>query len=291
MNPFITGASGVVGAALTSRLGLRCERLDLTRDDGWGAALAGKEQVVHCAAIASSRGVEESLLRSVNVEGTKRLARIAKESGVKRFVFISSVKVFGEWTEPGECFSDQSEVSPQSEYAVSKLMAEEALWGLHEPGRFEVVVIRPSVVLSPNSKGAIRQLISFAQKGIPFPVVAGGNKRDFVSLSNLVDAVLLALEHPDAGGQAFSVADGAAVSNEALFAGLAENFGRKGRFIRLPRSMSQRLAGSIGVGAVWDRLFGNLEVDSSLIRERLGWVPAQSTLEYVSTAFLDETGK
>lgn len=286
VDTFITGTSGVLGARIAEVLSIDSPRLDITKDVGWPEVLSGRRRVVHCAAVASSRGIDDARVHEVNVAGAKRVAWFAREAGVKRFVFISTVKVFGESTREGQIFSDSDPVNPVSVYAQSKALAEEELRKLHQPGVFDVVILRPTVVLSPSAKGAVGAMIKYARRGIlPFPVSTRSNLRDFVSLDNLVDAVICALNHPDAGGQSFSVTDGGAVSTRELYLAIAASSGRKGRLFRIPATVIQNLAGVLGKHDLIERIFGNLEVDSSLIQSSLGWQPMRGTLEYAGEAF------
>ena len=155
---FVTGAGGFVGRRLVEAIGsggVSDRRLDVCKDEGWRDALVDHDIVIHCAGVASSRGRAASEVEAVNVGGTVRVASFAREAGVRRFLFLSSVKVFGEFTEPGAVFSDESPLRPTSPYGESKARAEEELKQLHEPGAFEIVVLRPTVVVGPGLKGAV----------------------------------------------------------------------------------------------------------------------------------------
>lgn len=291
MNPesvFVTGGSGLVGSHLVNRLGIGCGRLELTSDAGWEKAFAGKAGVIHCAALASGRGVSPDRVKEVNVEGTRRVARLARESGVRRFLFLSSVKVFGEFTRPGEPFQDDSPLQPQSVYGLSKAMGENLLRGMHQPGGFEVVILRPTVVISPRSKGAVGTMARFARKGLPFPVPSEGNLRDFVNIDNLADAVLAALDHPEAGGRAFSVTDGGAVGTAELFQAMAKAQGKRARLVRLSRQRLGNAAGWLGRSAALERILGHLEVSDTRIRETLGWKPGLGTIDYVRECWVGD---
>lgn len=282
---FFTGASGRVGRVLAGRLGLSPVRLDLTRTDGWSEQLRGKRRVIHCAGLASSKGTSPEKVMEVNLEGTRRIAGIARDCGVGRFLFLSSVKVFGENTADGEFFSDDSPRKPISVYAESKARAEDALMELHESGSFEVIILRPTVVLSPAAGGAVGMMESLARRGLPFPVPSGGNQRDFVSVENLVDAILHSVDHPLSPGQSFCVRDGAPVSTGELFEAMSENHGRPGHKLIIPRRASLLTSRCLGKETAWHRLFGNLRVDDSGIRQSLGWQPLHSTIEFVENGF------
>jgi nucleoside-diphosphate-sugar epimerase len=286
---YVTGSSGLVGAELVKNFAITPPselRPDLLFDEGWRSALAGKQAVVHCAALSSSRGYSDEFVAQVNVGGTLRVARLARQAGVKRFVFLSSVKVFGEFTNADECFHDEkSERKPTSVYGESKARAEDALMNFHEPGVFEVIVLRPAVVIAPAAKGAIGTLKKLAGRRVPFPVLIEGNARDFVSIDNLVSSILRALEHPAAGGGAFSVTDGSAISTRALFEAMALAQGRRPRLLKVPSGPSRWLFSKAGRELLWHRLLGNMQVDGSLIRQKLSWNDDLKTLAYVAKAY------
>lgn len=282
---FITGASGRVGRVLARRLGITPVRLELTRVDGWSEQFRGKRRVIHCAGLASSRGISPEMVMEVNLEGTRRVARLARDCGVGRFLFLSSVKVFGENTAEGECFSDDSPRNPSSVYAESKARAEDALMELHESGAFEVVIIRPTVVLSPGAGGAVGMMETMARRGLPFPVPSGSNQRDFVSVENLVDAILHSVEHPGSPGRFFCVRDGEPISTGDLFEAMAGASGKRGHKLIIPEKPSRLISGCFGLGPTWNRLFGNLRIDDSGIRGALGWQPLHSTIEFVENGF------
>lgn len=282
---FLTGGSGRVGRVLAGRLGITPVKVDLTRDDGWMEQFRGKHRVIHCAGLASSRGTSPERVKEVNLEGTCRIARLARDCGVRRFLFLSSVKVFGENTADGECFSDDSPRNPSSVYAESKARAEDALMELHQSGTFEVVILRPTVVLSPGAGGAVGLMETLARRGLPFPVPSGGNQRDFVSVENLVDAILHSVDHPASAGGSFCVRDGAPISTGDLFEAMAGISGRRGHKLIVPRQPSLLISRSLGLEATWNRLLGNLRVDDSGIRQSLGWQPLHSTIEFVENGF------
>lgn len=296
----VTGASGFVGAAVAARLvqlgcpntraavrraytqlplGVEgCVVPTLATDTDWTSALAGIDSVVHAAArvhvMRESATDPLDAFRRVNVEGTLNLARQAAQAGVRRFVFISSIKVNGEATEPGRPFRADDEPAPQDAYGVSKLEAEVGLRALAETTGMEVVIIRPVLVYGPGVRANFQALMSLVNKGVPLPFGRTSNCRSLVALDNLVDMVCTCLEHPAAAHQTFLVSDGEAVSTAGLVRAMAMALGKKPRLLDVPLPWMSRVAQALGQGAVTQRLFESLEVDIDKNHQLLGWEPS-----------------
>lgn len=295
----ITGASGFVGAAVAARLvqlgcpttraavrraytqlppGVEgCVVTTLGADTDWTSALAGIDSVVHAAArvhvMRESATDPLAAFRRVNVEGTLNLARQAAQAGVRRFVFISSIKVNGEVTEPGRPFRADDEPAPQDDYGVSKLEAEVGLRALAEATGMEVVIIRPVLVYGPGVRANFQALLRLVNNGVPLPFGKTVNRRSLVALDNLADLVCTCLEHPAAANQTFLVSDGEAVSTAGLVRAMATALGKKPRLLDVPLPWMSRVAQALGQGAVTQRLFDSLEVDIDKNRQLLGWQP------------------
>ena len=295
----ITGASGFVGAAVAARLvqlgcpttraavrraytqlppGVEgCVVTTLAADTDWTSALAGIDSVVHAAArvhvMRESATDPLAAFRRVNVEGTLNLARQAAKAGVRRFVFISSIKVNGEVTEPGRPFHADDEPAPQDDYGVSKLEAEVGLRALAEATGMEVVIIRPVLVYGPGVRANFQALLRLVNNGVPLPFGKTANRRSLVALDNLADLVCTCLEHPAAANQTFLVSDGEAVSTAGLVRAMATALGKKPRLLDVPLPWMSRVAQALGQGAVTQRLFDSLEVDIDKNRQLLGWQP------------------
>ena len=282
----VTGATGLIGGALSRRLNhdpLSEQRLDIRRDQGWESLLAGKRVVIHCAALATGRGVSPAEIDEVNVNGAVRIARLAREVGVRRFVFFSSVKVFGEYTLPGERFSDaKSERRPTSRYGQSKAKAEDALMNFHHQENFEIIVLRPTVVVAKESRGAVGVMWKLAANRIPLPVPMLGNARDFVGLENLVEATMAVIGNPHSGGKAFSITDRETISTRELYQAMVEARGKRAHFLPVPGRASRIALSAVGKGDVWHRFFGNLEVDGTAVEESVGWKPKTGTLQGIA---------
>jgi len=302
MRILITGASGFVGQALvrqlaseghhhlraalrpTAKLPVDSRTLEkviieeLAPDTNWSAALEGMEAVVHCAArvhvMNETAGDPLSEFRRTNVEGTLALARQAQRAGVRRFIFISSIKVNGEETQPGRPFTADDTPAPADPYGISKMEAEQALRELARNGTMEVVVIRPVLVYGPGVKANFLSMIRWLDKGIPLPL--GGitsNRRSLVALDNLVDLICVCLSHPDAAGQVFLVSDGEDLSTTAMLRRISLALGKSPFLPSLPASWLMLAARIMGRPGIAQRLCGSLQVDISKNRDLLGWTP------------------
>jgi nucleoside-diphosphate-sugar epimerase len=211
--------------------------------------------------------------RLVNVLGTLNLARQAAAAGVKRFVFLSSVKVNGECTLPGQAFTESDAPNPQDAYGISKHEAEQDLRQLAADTGMEVVIIRPPLVYGPGVKANFASLMRAVQRGWPLPLGAVRNQRSLVALANLVDFIVTCTIHPQAANQTFLVSDGHDLSTADLVRGLARAAGVPARLIPVPVWVLQAGATLVGKGESVQRLVGNLQVDISKARTLLGWRP------------------
>jgi len=309
MKVLLTGATGFVGKALAAglasdsevdltcavrRSGLGCPgKVIVTGElDGrtdWSETLDGGDVVIHSAARAHimKDEVADPLAeyRRVNVDGTLNLARQAVKAGVKRFIFVSSIKVNGEQTHPGKPFTENNEPNPQDAYGVSKREAEDGLMSLaHETG-MEIVVIRPVLVYGPGVKGNFATLNKLVSKGIPLPLGAVKNRRSFVALDNLVDLIIMCLDHPAAANQVFLAADGQDMSTTELLEEIAEAMCKSPRLVPVPEGLLMFGATLLGKKAVAQRVLGSLQVDISKARNLLGWSPPLTPQEGLQQCF------
>ncbi|MNJ12091.1 GDP-6-deoxy-D-mannose reductase [compost metagenome] len=292
----VTGASGFVGEALllrllldkklipiaaargTTRLHGLCSVVpfDLT-DPKALPSLDDVQVVVHAAArvhVMNETAVDAlAEFRNVNVDGTLRLAQRAAESGVKRFIFISSIKVNGESTLPGKPFKADDRPAPVDPYSVSKNEAEEAVKQLGRETGMEVVIIRPPLVYGPGVKANFLSMLSWLNKGIPLPLGAIHNQRSLVAIGNLVDLIVTCIDHPAAANETFLVSDGEDLSTTQLLRCLARALGKSARLLPLPEGLLKLAASMLGKQAVIQRICGSLQVDISKNRELLGWTP------------------
>ena len=249
----------------------------------WASALAGVSCVIHSAARAhvmhETLGDALAAYRAVNVDGSRRLAEQAAAAGVRRFVYLSSVKVNGEQTALGAPFLRSDTPAPQDAYGTSKWEAEQALWEISAKTGLEVVVVRPPLVCGPGVKGNLARLLKLVRLGLPLPLSAVQNKRSLIGLDNLVDLLIRCVDHPEAAGQTFLVSDGEDLSTPDLIRHMSAAMNRSPRLFPLPISLL-RLAGSAsGKRAEIDRLVGSLQIDSSHTRQVLSWAPPVSVQE------------
>jgi len=214
--------------------------------------------------------------RRINCDTVLELVKLAANAGIKRFVFLSSIKVNGESTRPGESFTADSHYIPDGPYGLSKYEAEKGLLEIAKNSDMEVVIIRPPLVYGPGIKGNFASMISWVKKGIPLPFGAIYNKRSLVALDNLVDFIILCARRdksPKAANEVFLISDGGDISTSELLRKVAKSYGVKSRLIPIPESWMQFVLKILGKSGISNRLFGNLQVDSSKARELLGWNP------------------
>ena len=295
----VTGANGFVGQAvcadlpargyrvigvvrqnhlLALRNGLECLSIDqIDADTDWTEALDGVDSVVHLAArvhlMQETAADPLTEFRRTNVELTMSLARQAAAAGVRRFIFVSSVKVNGEVTPVGQPFNADDTPRPTDPYGVSKLEAELGLLQLASDTGMEVVIIRPVLVYGAGVKANFYAMMKQLLKGLPLPLGALPNRRSLVALGNLVDLIATCIQHPAAANQIFLVSDGEDMSISGLLRRTAAALGKSARLIRVPVVFLKAGARLAGREAVIQRLCDSLQVDISKTRRVLGWTP------------------
>jgi len=257
----------------------------------WGDELNDVDVVIHLAAkvhvIDSSKSGSLANFREVNVEGTRNLAIKAARSGVKRFVYLSSIKVNGERTGAVPFAADQVP-RPEDAYAISKMEAEVALREVEKETGMEVVIIRPPLVYGPGVKGNLAALIRLIKKGIPLPLAAVKNCRDLVSIYNLCDLIRVCCLHPAAAGRTFLVCDGESISTAVLIRYTAEGLGLKARLFVVPIRALRLVASILGKAENVERLTGDLQIDMSTTQEVLGWKPPLTVTQSFKKMFAKE---
>lgn len=252
---------------------------EIDQGTAWDEALMGVDTIFHLAArvhVMRESGADAlRAYRRVNVEGTERLARAAAKAGVKRLVFLSSIKVNGEATS-SKPYTAEDLPHPQNAYAISKWEAEQALWRLSLETGLQVVVVRTPLVYGPGVKGNFLRLLEWVNKGIPLPFAAVENRRSMIYLRNLVDAMIACAEHPIALGRTYLVSDGEDVSLPELIRLVASAMGKPARLWRGPESLMRVAAALLGKSAEANRLLDSLLIDCTPIRKELGWMPPDS---------------
>ena len=211
--------------------------------------------------------------RETNVAGTLTLARQAAQAGIRRFIFVSSIKVNGEATAPGTFFSVSDQPAPLDAYGVSKAEAEAGLRQIAQGTGMELVVIRPPLIYGPGVKANFQSMMRWLQRGVPLPFGSIDNKRSLVALDNLVDLIALCVDHPAAANQLFLAADGDDMSTPDLLRRVAFALGTRARLLPISARLLIQAAALIGKPAVAQRLCSSLQVDISAARDLLGWQP------------------
>ncbi|WP_338039545.1 NAD-dependent epimerase/dehydratase family protein [Marinobacter sediminum] len=301
----VTGAKGFVGRAVLkalldhrdrsldvvaavrsedrSRNQLPCRyqrNLELNSDVGWDEALIGVDVVIHCAArvhvMAEKAADPLAEFRRVNVEGTLRLARLAHASGVRRFVYLSSVKVHGESTTDRSPFRGAEMLAPSDPYAVSKAEAEQKLSAFCRAKGMELVIVRPPLVYGPGVKGNFLSLMKLASSSLPLPFGAVKNQRSMVYVDNLAHFLVCCATSSLAAGKAFLVSDGEDLSLAGLLAALRRSLGKGPLLVPIPIALFRFAGWLIRKQSVVERLVGSLQVDCGEAVDALNWAPPYS---------------
>ncbi|MBS0579572.1 MAG: SDR family oxidoreductase [Proteobacteria bacterium] len=291
----ITGATGMIGRALCGRLqqdgyilraALRTEKPlpqgvleaalvgDIAHCPDWDAALARVDFVIHAAARTHvfESAPDEERIRKVNVEGSARLATAAVRAGVRRFIYLSSIKVNGEDSGAGT-FTADAPPHPQDAYGRSKLEAEQAVRRAVAGSGTELAIVRPPLVYGPHVQANFLRLMRWVDRGMPLPLGAIHNRRSLLSVWNLADLIACLLSHPAAAGRVWLAADAEDLSTPDLIRRIAASLGRRPRLLPVPPALLRLGAALTGQTGQLARLCGSLTVDTSPARTLLGWTP------------------
>lgn len=297
----VTGSSGFVGQSLIKRLTTEFEPSsiiavvrnqsldldvtvpcieigDLSNEINLSQILQGVHVVVHCAGrahVMNDRSLDPlAEFRRVNVQGTVNLARQAAAAGVKRFIFLSSIKVNGELTKMGKSFTADDEPAPEDPYGISKYEAEQVLHQIASDSGMELVVIRPPLVYGPGVKANFESMMKWLSKGIPLPLGAiTGNRRSLVALDNLIDLIVICLNHPNAANQKFLVSDGEDISTTVLLNKIGTALGRPARLFHVPLALLKIGTFLMKKKTIYQRLTGSLQLDITKTQMVLDWTP------------------
>jgi len=259
---------------------------DINESTDWQQALTGVDTVIHLAARVHVMGDKEidplNAFRQVNVLGTERLARMAAKAGVKRFIFISSVKVNGEVSQ--QPFTEKDILKPEDAYAISKREAEDSLASIANTTGLKTVILRPCLVYGMGVEANFKNLIKIVGLGIPLPFKGIRNRRSFIYMGNLVDAITLCITHPRAIGETFLISDGEDVPTPDLIKMIAAAMNRQVILFPLHPAILKSLATFLGHREAMEKLTGSLCIDSSKIRDLLGWKPLFTLQEGIKEA-------
>lgn len=296
----ITGASGFVGTTLCQALGttehaVRRVLRDINSADAqqtddialtisatteWAGALANVDTVIHLAArvhVMNDTAVDPlSSFREVNTTATLKLAEDAKKAGVRRFIFLSSIKVNGEFT-TDQPFDETTPAAPLDPYGISKFEAEQGLQKIAAESSMEVVIIRPPLIYGPGVKANFLRLLSWVVRGIPLPLASINNQRSMVAVDNLVDFIITCIDHPAAANETFLISDGDDLSTAELVRCIARETKHSARLFPFPQLLMKVTAALLGKKPMVDRLTHSLQIDSTKARELLQWQPPLST--------------
>ena len=310
----ITGASGMIGQSLIKSLldlnrsvrgtirssnsffsDIKTEYIstgDIDHKTNWKESLADINCIIHCAGRVHNMKVkkkqyDQKIYHSVNVDGTKQLAEQAAEAKIKRFIFLSSIKVNGENTNTNDkslnkkkiLFSHKDLTNPEGYYAKSKLAAEKALWEISSRTGLEVVIVRLPLVYGHGAKGNLARLIKLVRLGIPLPLGLIKNQRSMIGIDNLVDLLIRCIDHPEASGKTFLASDGEDLSTPELIKLIASSMGKKAYLFPSPIFILKSLGSFFGKREEMNRLIGSLRIDNSYTKEILNWTPSVSVEE------------
>ncbi len=314
MKILVTGANGFVGQPLslhlltighevvgavrshdsrtTVNLPIQLKEIgDINETTDWQDCLSGVKCVIHLANRAHVMYEPSSnplpLYRKVNTEGTLNLARQASAAGVKRFIYISSIKVNGESTRCGQALTPGDQNIPVDPYGLSKYEAELGLKLVAQQTGLEVVVIRPPLIYGPRVKANFLKMVQWVEKGIPLPLGAIRNQRSMLGLDNLINFIELCLTHANAVGQIFLVSDDQDISTTELLKEIASAMDRPSRLLEIPQFFIEKLLTLLGQRHISERLCGSLQLDIRLAKERLSWKPPHTFKDQLRKTVLD----
>ncbi|MCS3462836.1 MULTISPECIES: NAD-dependent epimerase/dehydratase family protein [Citrobacter] len=294
MKVLVTGGTGFLGAALVLALKSSGHQVilttrrqedieqgiynlgDISAETNWVNLLQGCDTVIHTAGRAHilNDNAQDALaeFRRVNHDATLKLAKDSASCGVKHFIFVSSIGVNGNATS-GIPFTEASEPRPTSDYAISKLDAEQSLRRTFTNSEMAVTIVRPALICGENAPGNIQRLLKLVSKNLPLPFKNVKNKRALVSLDNVVSFINECVVNDKSKNQLYLLADAERPSTEEMINTFATGMGIHAKIIYFPKNVLKLLLSAVGKVGIYDQLFGDLEVDARKSREQLHWTP------------------
>lgn len=294
MKVLVTGGTGFLGTALVQALKSSGHQVilttrrqedieqgiynlgDISAETNWVNLLQGCDTVIHTAGRAHilNDNAQDALaeFRRVNHDATLKLAKDSASCGVKHFIFVSSIGVNGNSTS-GTPFTEASEPRPTSDYAISKLEAEQSLRQTFTNNEMAVTIVRPALICGENAPGNIQRLLKLVSKNLPLPFKNVKNKRALVSLDNVVSFINECVVNDKSKNQLYLLADPERPSTEDMINAFATGMGIHAKIIYFPKIVLKLLLSVMGKAGIYDQLFGDLEVDACKSREQLHWTP------------------
>lgn len=308
---FVTGASGFIGQAVCKAFSdlkysvcgaVRNKDIvsplpnvtyvsvgDLALNLNWIDLLTGYDCVIHCAGIAEQKKIiSKDIYRQINTEATKKLAEQCVITGVKKFIFLSSISVLGNFTNYNKYFTQSGKVNPSGAYAQSKYEAEKKLLEINAKTSLEVIIIRPPIVYGNGAKGNISRLIKLLKLKLPLPFGLIENKKSFISIDNLVDILVCCIKHPNLKGKVFLVSDDEDISLKEFLRNIAKGIGYRLLFFPFPIFLLKLIANFFGKGAEINKLISNLQIDINYTKDTLNWKPRLSVKDGIRKMLKDK---
>jgi nucleoside-diphosphate-sugar epimerase len=305
---FVTGASGFVGQAVCKALSVLkysvCGAVrnkdiisqlpnvkyvsvgDIYLNKDWKNLIAGYDCVIHCAGIAEQKDKKlTKIYKQINTEATKKLVEQCVVMGVKKFIFLSSISVLGQYTDLNKPFKYSDKANPIGEYAISKYNAEKKLIEISEKTSLEVIIIRPPIVYGLRAKGNIRRVIKFLKLRIPLPFGLFNNKKSFISINNLIDILICCIKHPNLKSKVFLVSDGEDLSLVKFLKKIASANGYSILIFPFPIFLLKFFCFFLGKNNELNKLLTNLEIDINYTKDILNWKPSFSVEDEIIKSF------
>lgn len=297
MNILVTGANGFVGQALSTHISrnghtpygllrrkqknLKVKQFiveDFLKHSDWESILKGMDAVIHTAGLAHVKGRPDKDYYEINTEITKKLALECVKNGIKRFVYISSLAVYG-ISSSQDIVTLSTPLNPMTPYGHSKLLAEEFLQKMHNTGELEIVIMRPPLIYGADAPGNIDFLLKSIKRNLPLPFSRVNNLRSMVFIKNLTDALVLCASHVDASGHTFLISDDHDLSIKNLIQGLAKGMGKSANLFYFPQFLLKIPFKFLGKSEYIEKITGSLQLDIGPIKKTLGWKPLVSVEE------------